>query len=816
MKTTKFRKLLAAAVSLFTAVSAQAQFTASVEQTPRSDWAPVPATFPIADVATALGTDGTTLLAALDTWIGTEAADPNMFFYAAPSAPDTWSDAYTTGGEKGFWLDENAEIISYPNGAYYTNPVWSADEATFSINIGMMPDALKYGTYEKQLKFALQYNGLTATFTIDFTVKGADKVDIPEPATLKEAELNIVGEKSITVEQYPRSEYTSDLVEMNLDDIVEKLGIPSGKVLSDYLGELLYCTVFDLETVGKKDSISNQSTAGAPGFWLTDIREDGVATGECSAHSYNGGDKFFIERFAFNAENDTLSCYLGQYPGNLEGGDKFFANLYIVYGDKAYRLRYYFNVIAKEQGNGLDDYTRVGAFTDEVELEPSSNAYTYKVVHPDIEGITAALGGEIEDMLAIDLNNDFSVKTAENETGYWFEEEGFAVSWSASSSKLAVFPDVAGDYSALRVCQYPGKLNVGDEAIANLYFVSGGNYVAYTVRLKMVAPKEVNDGFQSVAQRTYQVQQTPGEYVWTEGIEIPAEWVEQNIGTSDWVVYGLNVLNEDGTEKEGNDKYTKNYTCTPYPGFWMDENGRNIGWREGAHVGFTATTFAPGGAFSLMQYAGGRQVGDIYHIPIFLVNEENGKMVTFNFVYSIVDEIVTFDVVGSENITLPISQDEYDVPFDMAKAAEALGTTVDELLDETNACLRAMGESGTYGTAQACADGVQFNKFGNFDQVDVLVSLFFQKKGDAVLLTTYAEEEVADEFSLGTQFCLQKDNKIYEFVVKFVSMKAYEAGIADITAASNNPQKVYDLSGRQVVRPVRGLYITNGKKHIVK
>ena len=207
MKNNYFKSLLFAAVWLLTSLTASAQFTAKVEQTPRSDWGFVPATFAINEVAEALGTDGATLLAALDSWMAEGSTDPNMFFYAAPSAPDTWSDGYTTGGEKGFWIGEDAEIIGYPDGAYYCNPVWDSEAGTFSINIGMMPDALKYGVYQKELKFALQYGGKTATFTIDFTVTGAEQVDIPEPAALKEVDLNIVGEAEVTVEQYPRGGY---------------------------------------------------------------------------------------------------------------------------------------------------------------------------------------------------------------------------------------------------------------------------------------------------------------------------------------------------------------------------------------------------------------------------------------------------------------------------------------------------------------------------------------------------------------------------------------------------------------------------------
>lgn len=102
MTTNYLRNLLTAVVCLFASVSVNAQFTSKVEQVPNDTYAPVPATFQIAEVAEALGTDAETLFAALDSWMAEGSTDPNMFFYAAPSAPDTWADGYTTGGEKGF------------------------------------------------------------------------------------------------------------------------------------------------------------------------------------------------------------------------------------------------------------------------------------------------------------------------------------------------------------------------------------------------------------------------------------------------------------------------------------------------------------------------------------------------------------------------------------------------------------------------------------------------------------------------------------------------------------------------------------------
>ena len=50
----------------------------------------------------------------------------------------------------------------------------------------------------------------------------------------------------------------------------------------------------------------------------------------------------------------------------------------------------------------------------------------------------------------------------------------------------------------------------------------------------------------------------------------------------------------------------------------------------------------------------------------------------------------------------------------------------------------------------------------------------------------------------------------------FFALDDETTGIEDIHALQHDDSKVYDLSGRRVVKPSKGLYIKNGKKFIVK
>ena len=65
-------------------------------------------------------------------------------------------------------------------------------------------------------------------------------------------------------------------------------------------------------------------------------------------------------------------------------------------------------------------------------------------------------------------------------------------------------------------------------------------------------------------------------------------------------------------------------------------------------------------------------------------------------------------------------------------------------------------------------------------------------------------------------------NKAYLAVSNAVSVKGFslfsddETGITEVAEKTEGTEKVFDLSGRRVVKPTKGLYIVNGKKYIKK
>ena len=824
MITTHFKKLMAVVVCLLAGMTAQAQLTATYEPYAATEWGKEKAVdFKLTDVAQALETDTITLVAALNSWTAEGSTDANMFFL---TTAEGLSDNYTQGGKGGFWV--NAEGLPQEwsgdnSGLRWFNTIsWTSaenEDGKFSVIIGQYPGQCAVGDTFKP-KFVLKLGDKEATLEITINIIEKPAVDIPEPE-LAWGKLTIVEEITKDVTQKPRSGYDSDKVEVDIAEALSKLGV-SADVVQDELRQLLfakiaYVTEDAVMGAQMSDSLTNEQTTTAFGFWLRNFSDaEGTPTSECGHFVWDGDDKFYVEGFAFDAETGILTCNLGQFPSNLKSGDNYYADIYMVFGNKAIKIRY--NLIIPEVKVGtLEDYEKAGEHTIRVEMEPM-DSYDTKNFSIDIETMVNALGckvGEIDDFYMLDSEIDFASKNQEG-VGYWVSMEGKVIKWG-NDAMFYVTPK-ADDYSKFGVGQYPGHMNIGDSARATLYFVAGSKYYQLNVDLVIVAPKQGDVVFESVAQRSIEVQQVPVAYTWASRVEIPEAWVEQQLGTSDWVLYALAPLNDDGSEKEGNAKYSKSYSISESPGFWMDGEGHNIGWSGNARVGVSISQ--PSGHFALMQYENSINLGDVFRFPLFLVNEKNGKMVTFNFTYSIVESVVEIEEVGSEDIVLPVStsDDGASTTIDMSKAVKALGITMDDLAESEY--LHGIGVDGTYGSGHSLFNGLAFTEKGFATTDEEQVFMFFDAEvsedGQSITITSYANGELTDDFSAIGTICFLVDGKRYVFNVKFVSEAVFTGITENRTVPHTSLSAVYDLQGRKVVKTQRGLYIQNGRKYMVK
>ena len=449
----------------------------------------------------------------------------------------------------------------------------------------------------------------------------------------------------------------------------------------------------------------------------------------------------------------------------------------------------------------------MGEETVTVKQEPRDD-YSATAVHPDVDAIAAALGCEVGaiGMVALNDKDNFANSTANN-GGFWFSDAGTVVAWG--NGALFVEPTTANDYSTLNVGQHPNRnYQPGEESNAYLYFTNGTKYYAYTVALKIIEPQHVDYNFESVETRTFNVQALlDNDYTPNDLITIAPESIEAVLGTATPTLYGLNI--DSVAAVKGT--YSNAYSCDPKPGFWLNKDGRVSVWSDAdARVGIS---WIDNSTMRFFQHPNRNAIGEAFTTQLFLVNEETSKMITVNITLNFVESITEAEVVGSENIALPVGINETEIKMDLTKPAELLGVSVDELLSPNNYYLRGMTANGVYGSGVSADNGLSFDLDGGYNEYGDIYFTIAKKGNDVVL--TIGGNEVEDEFKADAQFCFDVDGKQYVYYAKLLSPKGYEDGIENVTIDSKS-HNLYDLSGRQVQSPVRGLYIMNNKKFIVK
>ena len=805
-KSTSLRQLLLALMCLF-GLTASAQYEATLVQGPTTDYSNVGADFKLTDVAETLGTDTATLAAQL-------ADIANTKVFAVIDSTGTVTGYTGNTGE--FWLNAYGQVHEYSGAAWFVGQSYSVEDNVFRVYVGQYPSYFSASDTVK-VQAALVYGDKTATFDITYQVYVPEAPD----AELAISKLNMVGEASASIEQYPRTGYDTDYVYVKISDIAEKLGCD--KTDFAYIaGKLAYMPTLDATYGTMSDSLTLYTTYD--GWAKRALASNGDSLWACGATAYAADDNLFLQNISYDATNDTLSCTIGQYPGTLKAGDKPYIDIYFVYGSNAYKVTYTVNIVEAPY-QGLEDMTKVGEETVTVKMDIDTN-YGTKSVNPDVDAIAAALGVDAANisLQAIDTNGSLSSSSTANNGGYWLTQEGIITAWG-STAKWFVEPATSGDYSTLNVGQYPNGLAEGDTAHVSLYFVAGENYYVYNVILainKVDAAPQTE--WVSVANRTLNIQAVPSDYVWsTVDASISTDDINAAIGTTDPVLYAYisDTLRKANPDTYPAEKiYTKTYNMNPSPGFWVNAAGESRGWvsDEQSPWGMYIENKNGKVSFYTMQFAAD-VAGTSYQGKFFLVNEETGKMMTVTLNYRIVNKIQTITEVGSTTITVPVSLSDYEADFDLTAAATALGTDVETLVNGYPLVGRAA--DGTYSDGTALENGIMFTNDGYCDNEGGNIGFSISENGTKLIVYANSEDELGTgykaEAAAGIMVTGENDEvKVYVINIVFMNAEDYATGINDVKQNAKNDGKIYDLSGRQISKPAHGLYIMNGKKFVVK
>lgn len=844
MITFKFKQLLTALLCIL-CIPASAQFQKSVEQYVNSSWANVSVDFTMTEIAEVLGTDAATLAGALDAWAEayeTGTQETNLFFLNDPTDPSKLIEDYTQGGPGGFWINNTGIPAAWGTEdlMYFNMLEWGYGSATdeegnetgenedyLSIIFGQMPDVMPEGaTFNPH--FTLKYNGKEATFDITYIVNPLPSV--PEIATNVIADLNIVGEAFVSATRTDIQGYDATQLSVDATEIIEKLGVDAS-LFGAQLSTLLYTELRDTELGVCADTLSHNFTAGAPGWWLQRVlypqghEQQGEESPNVAAAPYGNTCHIFLEAFAYNTETNAITCNLGQYPGTPKAGEFVDAHIYILYGDKAYRVTYHVD-FAESEAISLADMTNTGNTDFNLTFNDSFADYQTININVDIDNISTLLECPASEMNFTGLKDEEGLWVGDYTAngGYYFDMEGFVGTWGANASFFIQPTDET--YSTFQVGLMAGKqANVGETYSAKVYFVNGSSYYTLTINCAIEHKESDDQSTWEIVEKKPAIVQviaasTEDGYI-TDGNQtvytLTPEQINDIIGTTSPVMYVHNHDTIVAATGEVYAPYTK-YPCDPRPGAWFNKDGWGQLWAGNAEVPVGICWNESTGAFSVYQVPGIQVPGNTFTAPIFFVNEENQKLIEVDFTVQFVDELKSQEVVGTESILLPVSEfmDDMTVDIDLEKPAAAFGISVEELLNAYG--MKGMKSSGLYSEGQDPINmGLTFDRNGFYDEYG-MIYLNVIEEGDAYQLLISCSEEVDENFRTSATFCFEYNDQIYVYNATFLSETAYTDGIEDVKAdvkAGND--KVYDLSGRQVNNPTqKGIYIKNGKKFIVK
>lgn len=807
-------KQLFAAMMLFACIPASAQFKATVEQYANTDHSTVAAEFKLTEIATALSTDTATLVDALDAWYNYDeesgAEKPaDMFFLK--SGEELIAD-YNTNARGGFWMTRDYKVGSYAVDAVFYEDIWWDNENNadyFSINLGQFPDSLKAGATLTPT-FVLKHGDKQVTFDITYIVNPLPTM--PE-AELEIAKLEIVGETEVTVDQTPSMSWKAYVASVSLAGVAEKFGVDA-EIFPTMIPNQLYQAKIDLTYGLKVDSLIAITVNDGWGRVAMSLEGD-TLTEVCSANygSLEDLKAFYTNGWSFDAATDTLSCNMGQFPERMVAGDQLYSYVYLVYGNKAFRIKYILNVIEDPNAgkNNLEDMTKVGSSTFSLEQYPTTD-YSTTYISLNADSIATLLGCSTSDMVlqAIDNNGALSTNSTATKGGYWMTQGGIICGWG-DNAYFFVEPNVQGDYSQLNFGQMPGNTAIGEEGHTMLYLTANGNYYELDITLKIVAKEIVGlESFENVATRNLTIQQEYITYEWSKAASIPMEQIYSLIGTTEPVLYGLVV---DSVAATTGSKYTDDYTCTPFPGFWLNAEGRNDKWGSSTFTwGMSAAVEVSDEAYNINCMLDHGAIGDVYNGQFFLANLENQKMITINLTYQIVETLVEFEVVGEEWINLPVSMNDASVDYDLTKVATAFGLeSVDALFE--GYYVKGLKADGTYTEGlDAINSGVILNTSGaavEYGDIGVGFSEDYKQ------IWTYSNVDIVAPFKAEATFCFEIDSKRYIIHATLLDPESYAAGIEGISADKKDG-KIYNLQGQEVAVPAKGIYIMNGKKFLVK
>ena len=683
--------------------------TVDITSDPENNYFSGYAAFSPSEVAAALGLDVAGLQALIE-------AGGAVYLKTA----DGMSNAYT-GNTNEFWMNNQGVAqnynddgtcwyvgLSYDPGVGEDGETWPAE---VDVVMGQMPDYFKYVYENSDLNCVIYLvNGdKQVQFNVTLHVNAAEKPELPDPVTNLSG-LTIVADYELPLNFTQGKKYEGKEYSATLEGIYDALGT-SAAALDAFVSDYTYTQVVKVDSVEGEavysydDALQLPESASDGGWFGRYYNYDEVSATEtyfCNAPKTwgTGNNTFYVQNATLS--DGKFSIVSGQFPGVLVAGDSDYSYLYIIYGDKAARVKVYVDVTEPEVVP-FDQLVTVGELVFDVEQEANDN-YNTKFITFDIADVLAKLGCEsANDVLEYQYASDESFADVDT-NDYWQNESGFSESWDNSSVCCAQLKPYTLAEGKFRLMMRPGRYtsiteNVGPFPL-KYALVYGSNIYKVTVNYTVTPVKAVEVEYTLKATEIISKQIVPGDsWQYDTTTQLDMDYIASVVGTSDFVLYGeMYSDSEDYTETNGI-YWSKKTNCSDNDekgaGFWYGETEReNVehqlvvtadGWTNGGNNSF-GFQLSSSCVITWFQWPGTRQVGEEYTANIYFVNEDTGDYMKYilNVKY-VEEETPEAETVGTEQITVEATDDlinadgVYVVTIDMAAAYEALGITAADL-----------------------------------------------------------------------------------------------------------------------------------------
>lgn len=666
------------------------------------------------------------------------------------------------------------------------------------------------------------------------------KLTYEELPTYRLDELNIVKKFEIVAEEYPRTNTAAETFGIKVGDLASLIGYDAEKFNSVWFKYLLYVGQLDENEV-KSDVLTNLNYSSTA--WMNALFDEntGLETEECVQGTSGDPTKFSIHFSSTGYDGDTLKVNVGQ-SGKLKVGDTNFAKVYLVGTDKkAVEITVRIKIIPKEiEDLPWDQKTCVGSETvsliRDIDAGYSVTAYTIKI--DSIVGLFKA-GTVVADLEFTALDADGNPTTAsttgegKNNTaagGFWMDMESHPMEWTTSVKSYFV-----NNYNTrIEIGHMPNIFEGGEKTTGSLFYVLDNEYYELKMDIQIGEKEDTTKVITKpeecaiVATKYYTYRIVPnnnGEYqnygsnaagerdyhLMDKPIDLDINFIEAQLGTASPTFYGEVI------DTLGNATYSKNYSCDPKPGFWMEpaakvENKSSVStWKGGDTYGICYAN----GVFQFFQYPSSQSVGAKYTDNFYLVNQDAGKQIKYVITVVYVEQIqAEAETVETFALNLP-ARDAADTengtytPYDLTPMYEAFGCTPEEFAE--NGTWMAIDSDGDLSNNYDELEGFAFDANSKLSDDDASL----------VALVGYIAEEngffswILDDENLAKTYTFTiyayYNNQRCEF-----NITVGDASAINFVELNKSDGKIFDLTGRLVKNATKGIYIKDGKKFLVK